>query len=206
MQDCFLAMRPSHASYLVFNHRLRTAVNHVGRCRKFRIIIIIFLNRHCCKWIEKVNFPPCLWVMQTSGKKKKKRGNPSTTRAGEQSRVTASFADDRTASWHTGETPEEDHAASASSVWMRRPASGWRSSMWCGGTKGEGADGGTTWKPCIQKERRAERVGRGGGDQQPTDGKVRGHVGRGWCGGGGGYKCFETLHCAAKYKNNWAQH
>lgn len=61
-----------------------------------------------------------------------------------------------------------------------------------------GADGGATWKPCIKNKSRGRR---GGGNQQPTDGRVRGVWERGSCRKDGtGFKCAEILHCAAKYK------
>ncbi len=73
----------------------------------------------------------------------------------------------------------------ARAVLMQQPASGRH--VWTGAGFG-GADGGTTWKPCIQKEQRAEGWG------QPTAHRWKGEgcVGRGRCVCGGGYNVWKS--------------
>lgn len=98
-----------------------------------------------------------------------------------------------------GDTPEKDHAVSASSV--DAAAACLRSLNWCGGFRG--ADGSTTCKPCIQKEQRAEGWGR------PTAHrwKGEGRVGTGKCrkGRGGAIMCCNPALCC-QIQNNWSQH
>lgn len=103
-----------------------------------------------------------------------KRGNSTTTRSGKHLRISTSTSS--AARGHIQITPLPDKRTM---LW----ALCWCSSLlhvdrvWTG-TRFRGADGGTTWKPCIQKEQK------GAGDRHPTDGKVwEGPVGRGRCRG-----------------------
>lgn len=109
-------------------------------------------------------------------------------------------------------TPEKDHAVSTLSIVDAAVCLRLTEFELVAGFRG--ADGGATWKPCIKNKSRGRR---GGGNQQPTDGRVRGVWERGSCRKDGtGFKCAEILHCAAKYKTtaqknkkiycaNWAE-
>lgn len=125
------------------SERGKIVVNHV--CCRLKSI------GNTCKWIEKVNFPPCLCAMHHLVWPQVKRGNSTTTRSGKHLRISTSTTSaargTRTDPPHCRTNgPCCEHCVDAAACFMSTEFELVR--------RFRGADGGTTWKPCIQKRSR----------------------------------------------------
>lgn len=107
--------------------------------------------------LKQVNFPRWLWVMHHH-KKRGRGGSLLWTIAASLNTFAVRANLQIIPVW------QSEPRRSATMLWARavsvqQPASGWQGSVWYEGWggRGSGADGGTTWKPCIQKKKKKEQ-------------------------------------------------
>lgn len=147
----FSPTQPNHVTLSLY-HLFIIVVNHLSCGWKLKIII------KCCRWTEKVNFPPRLYVMHHYVWPTSKRGETNWQVALE--KICAS-QHQHLLQW--GENlqivplPDKRTMLWALAVLMQQPASCWQSSNWC-------EVQGRRWRHHME----AMHLKRAGGWGQPT--------------------------------------